>query len=1432
MQSNTLQVGSLYALFSGEGAGEDMPVCLKNACVENISFYKKARRVEIKASCEGVVPALFLEALEKRFCSMLGVESACLRMRFHTEMSLDEALRSYWEDLLFIINRQVAVSRGIMADAAWELSDRKLLIRLKTKGAMILKAQNCDALLEQLLEDYFGPKLKVEFYDGEMKEEVIHQYLAQKESNEAAIISKTVTAPKPQKQEEGQKAKPKTENGNVVIGKGFQEPLVPMASVTQESGRVAICGDIFRVEFREIRGERFIYIFDMTDLTSSVTVKFFVKKDDIDVVKELLKEGVRVKVRGEAQYDKFSKELGIFASDILLTEKEEKQDTAEEKRVELHLHTQMSSMDGVSAATDLVKRAAKWGHKAIAITDHGVVQAYPDAFAAGKKNKIKIIYGVECYLLNDSIPVVYGAQGQSIEGDFVVFDIETTGLNAETDRITEIGAVKVHSNKIVDTFSSFVNPGIPIPEFITKLTGISDETVQDAPDIAAVLPRFLEFCEGAVLVAHNANFDTGFIRVNARRLGVELKHAVLDTLQLCRNLFPQLGRYKLNIVAKHLGVKLENHHRAVDDSTATAHIFIKCVEMMKEKGVATVDDIQGVFSGKEDYTKASTHHAIILVKNEVGLKNLYKIISQSHLKYFHKKPRVPKKLLLEHREGLILGSACEAGELFAAILDNKSDEEINKIAQFYDYLEIQPLGNNQFLLDNGRLGSREELMNINRRILQLGEKYNKLVVATCDVHFLDPQDEVYRRILMAGQGFTDADKQAPLYLRTTEEMLAEFTYLGSDKAYEVVVTNTNKIADMVNEIAPVPEGTFPPQIEGAEEEIKTLAETRAKELYGDPLPELVVQRLEKELNSIIKNGFAVMYLIAQKLVSKSLSDGYLVGSRGSVGSSFVANMAGITEVNSLPAHYRCDACKYSEFITDGSYDCGFDMPEKDCPQCGKPLIKDGYDIPFETFLGFDGDKEPDIDLNFSGEYQPVIHKYTEELFGKGHVFRAGTIGTVAEKTAYGFVKNYLDERGIVVSNAEINRLVKGCTGIKRTTGQHPGGIMIVPHYKEIYDFSPIQHPADDTQSDTITTHFDYNFLHGSILKLDILGHTVPTIIRMLEDLTKVDATTIPIGEKKTMSLFNCTEALGIKPEDIDSEVGTYAIPEFGTKFVKPMLLETMPKNFSELIRISGLSHGTDVWTNNAQDLIRDQVITLSEAICCRDDIMLYLMHKGLPPKTAFKIMEDVRKGKGVKEEYEQVMKENKVPAWYIQSCKTIKYMFPKAHAAAYVMMAFRIAWYKVYYPVEFYTTYFTVAGGDFDAEIMIHGQEKVRSKIREYEQKGNNATQKEKDVLTILQVVNEAYARNVQFLPIDLYQSAASKFTIEDGCIRPPFSALQGLGTAAAQSIVEARKDGEFISIDDLRTRAKISKSVIEILQQQGCLKGMPESNQLTLFGF
>jgi DNA polymerase-3 subunit alpha (Gram-positive type) len=1090
----------------------------------------------------------------------------------------------------------------------------------------------------------------------------------------------------------------------------------------------------------------------------------------------------------------------------------------------------MSSMDGASSATSLIKRAKEWGHKAIAITDHGVVQAFPEAMEASAKTGVKVIYGVEAYLVDDGEPIVLRPCEHSIDDEFIIFDIETTGFNPQTDEITEIGAVKIKGCKIIDRFSTLINPEKEIPQDVVNLTGITNEMVRDKETIKTVLPKFLKFIGDSPVVAHNAKFDTGFIREKSKKLGLDFSNPIIDTLSLARWLLPDLKKHKLNIIAQHLNIKLENHHRAVDDAEATANIFIKFIDMLKEKGANNLFDINSLYIGNFDIKKADTYHTVILVKNYEGLYNLYKLISMSHINYYHKRPRIPKSVLQQYRDGLIIGSGCEAGQVFKGVLNNLSEEELFNIIKFYDYLEIQPRGNNLFLVESGVVENEEKLLEINKKIVELGDKYNKPTVATGDVHFLDPHDEYFRRILMAGKGFSDADNQAPLYFKTTNEMLEEFSYLGDEKAYEVVVKNTNLIADQVEMIKPIPDETFPPKIDGAEEEIRNMTLNKCHEIYGENLPEIVRKRLDKELNSIINNGYAVLYLIAHKLVAKSMEDGYLVGSRGSVGSSFVATMCGITEVNPLPPHYVCPNCKNSEFFTDGSIGSGADLPDKKCPVCGSDYNKDGHDIPFEVFLGFEGDKEPDIDLNFSGEYQPIAHKYTEELFGEGHVFRAGTIGTIAEKTAYGYVKNYLEERNIKATQAEIERLVKGCTGVKRTTGQHPGGVMVVPRDKEIYEFCPVQKPADDVDSDIITTHFDYHSISGRLLKLDILGHDDPTVIRMLQDLTNVDPTKIPLGDKKVISLFTSTEALGVTPEDINCEVGTLGLPEFGTKFVRQMLIDTQPKTFAELVRISGLSHGTDVWLNNAQDLIKNGYATLKEVISTRDDIMLYLIQKGVKPKNAFNIMERVRKGKGLREEDIQEMKENNVPQWYIDSCNKIKYMFPKGHAVAYVMMAVRIAYFKVYYPEAYYATYFTVRADDFDADLIVKGEQHIRNKIKEIEALGNNASQKEKGLLTVLEIANEMYKRGFKFTPVDLYKSDATKFLITEDGILPPFRALQGVGENAAKSIVKAREEGPFLSKEDLRVRSKVSKTVIEILDSHGCLKGLPDTSQLSLF--
>ena len=1052
---------------------------------------------------------------------------------------------------------------------------------------------------------------------------------------------------------------------------------------------------------------------------------------------------------------------------------------------------------------------------------------------------MKVIYGVEAYLAPDKNAIVTDAKGQSIDTTYCVLDLETTGFSATTEKITEIGIMKFKDGEVIDKFSCFVNPEKHIPQRVSEVTNITDDMVKDAETIEKVFPKMLEFLGDSVIVAHNAGFDVGFLKQNAKRLGYKFDYTYLDTLSLAKDLFPDYKKYKLGKIAENLGIKVEVAHRALDDVDTTVKVFKVMLKMLKERGAKKLEDIDQVSSTeeakKEGYKKLKTYHAIILAKNYVGLRNLYKLVSLSHIKYFYRKPRILKSLLEKYREGLILGSACEAGELYQAIELGKTDEEIEEIAEFYDYLEIQPIGNNNFLIRNEIVKDEEALRDINRKIVDLGEKLNKPVVATCDVHFMDPQDEVYRRILEAGQGYADADTQAPLYLRTTEEMLEEFKYLGEEKAYEVVVTNTNKISDMCDRISPISPEKCPPHIPGCEQTIKDIAYSKAHELYGNPLPQIVQERLDKELDSIIKNGFSVMYIIAQKLVWKSNEDGYIVGSRGSVGSSFVANMTGITEVNSLPPHYRCPNCKFSDF-TDYGYKNGFDLPDKQCPKCGHALDKDGMDIPFETFLGFNGDKEPDIDLNFSGEYQAKAHKYTEVIFGKGTTFKAGTIGTVADKTAFGYVKKYFEERNIPINRAETQRLAAGCTGIKRTTGQHPGGIIVVPKGREIYEFCPVQHPADDANSDIITTHFDYHSIDQNLLKLDILGHDDPTMIRMLQDITGKDPTKVPLDDKATMSIFSSTDALGVTKEQIHSEVGSFGVPEFGTKFVRGMLVDTRPTTFDELIRISGLSHGTDVWLGNAQSLIEAGTVTLQDAICCRDDIMIYLIKMGLPPNPAFKIMETVRKGKALKdpakwEEYKNMMKEHDVPDWYIKSCEKIKYMFPKAHAAAYVTNAFRIAWFKVHEPLAYYASYFSIRADEFDSDCMIFGKEKVKNKMKEIDLQGNNASTKDKNMYAILELVLEMYERGLEFLPMDLYKSHSTKFLVEDGKIRPPLNSIPGLGTVAAEGIINARKEGKFMSIDDLKIRSKVGNSVTDLLKKYGCLEGMSQSNQMSLFG-
>ncbi len=1258
----------------------------------------------------------------------------------------------------------------------------------------------------------------------------------------------------------------RSENPDVIFGRDFDGEDIPIENITDEIGEVIIRGKVLNYDEREItKIEKTILIFTITDLTDTIGVKIFVKTEQVGEIKGALQKGNFLKIRGVAMMDKFDHELGISSVSGIRKIPDftvRRMDNSMRKRVELHCHTKMSEMDGVSEVKDIVKRAYQWGMPAVAITDHGVLQSFPDANhvwedlwraekekrkAAGeaepdKFDFFKVIYGVEGYLVDDLNPLVTGDKGQFLSDETVVFDIETTGFSPVNDRIIEIGAVKVREGKITERFSAFVNPGKPIPFRIEQLTSINDAMVLDAPGIEEVLPRFLDFCGDAVLAAHNAGFDMSFIKENVRRAGILKEFTYLDTMGIARLLLPGQAKHTLDAVAKTLHISLENHHRAVDDAECTAGMYQAFLKMLAERGIKSLAQLEEAgCSNPEIIKKMTTYHVIILAKNNVGRTNLYTLVSKSHLDYFSRRPRIPKSELIKYREGLIIGSACEAGELYKALLDGREEAELARIVNFYDYLEIQPLSNNEFMIESERIEnvhSFEDIKDLNRKVVELGETFGKPVVATCDVHFLDPEDEIYRRIIMAARKYENADNQAPLYLRTTEEMLEEFQYLGSDKAEEIVITNTNLIADMVDTMSPVRPDKCPPIIPDSDKTLTRICYDKANELYGKILPEVVEARMKKELGSIINNGFAVMYIIAQKLVWKSVEDGYLVGSRGSVGSSFVAFLAGITEVNSLSPHYRCPHCFYYDFDSEevkafvGGAGC--DMPDKKCPKCGEMLVKDGFDIPFETFLGFMGDKEPDIDLNFSGEYQSKAHKYTEVIFGHGQTYRAGTIGTMADKTAFGYVKNYYDEHEIHKRNCEIDRIVQGCTGIRRSTGQHPGGIVVLPVGEDINSFTPVQHPANDMTTDIVTTHFDYHSIDHNLLKLDILGHDDPTMIRMLQDLTGLDPTTIPLDDKAVMSLFTSPEALGLTPEDIGGcPVGSLGIPEFGTEFVIQMLLDTKPQHFSDLIRISGLGHGTDVWLGNAQTLIEEGKATISTAICCRDDIMIYLIHMGLDPALSFKIMESVRKGKGLKPEWEEAMAANNVPDWYIWSCKKIKYMFPKAHAAAYVMMAWRIAYCKVYHPLAYYAAFFSIRASAFSYEIMCQGKAHLESVLNEYKKRGKDQlSKKEQDSMRDMKIVQEMYARGFEFLPIDLYKSDARLFQIVEGKLLPSFNSIDGLGEKAAYAICEAAKQGTFLSKDDFRERAKVGKTMVDQLSELGILGDLPESNQISLFDF
>lgn len=1399
------------------------PEPFDKAEVVGFSLDKKARSIEMALSVPEVENEGTFAKLRRDICNFYRLDLCEITKYYPSAEATEAFFERYYPVLSEEIGRRIPALKYVLMGSRWALSEGALTITVIHGGTDILTLERAEEKLHTLILDQTSLSLAVTFLDE--LEEVDMPVLP-----EVALPTE-----KPAKKHTVQK----DFGGDVLVGKPIRGTVLPIAELDELTGDLIVKGEVLSAEARELRnGKKVLIKFILADKTGAVGCKFFAAKDKAETLMDELLPGKdsykAVCVQGTLQNDIYEHDMIISVRSMERAVIKVRGDDEPVKRVELHCHTQMSAMDAVCSASSIVRRAVEWGMSAVAITDHGVVQAYPEALKAKGKNPIKILYGVEGYLVPDEVDAVTNATSYPLTEEFVVFDIETTGLDKSRDAITEIGAVKMKGDEVTERFSSFVNPGRHIPQNITELTGITDDMVKDAPDEKTAVAAFLDFCGGAPVIAHNAKFDTGFIRVAAQKHGLQFDNPILCTLIMAQALLSdELKKFKLNIIADYLNIDNPNHHRAVNDAEVTGAIWAEFRSRLSAMEVTSIDGINKALGGRIDIRKTKNcYHVVILIKEFKGVKNLYKIISESHLKYFGRTPRIPKSLLQKYRDGLIVGSACEAGELYRAMVAGRSEAELEAIASFYDYLEIQPLKNNAFMIREGTVRSEAELIEFNKRILALGDKLGKLTVATCDTHFLDPEDEVYRRILMDAKGFEDADNQAPLYFRNTREMLDEFRYLG-DRAYEVVIENTNKIADMIEDIVPIKDGNYPPSIENSAEELKELCYEKAYRLYGDPLPEFVRDRLERELNPIIEHGYDVMYMIAQKLVKKSIDDGYIVGSRGSVGSSFVAFLSGITEINSLPAHYLCPQCRYLEFPKVAPGMSGCDMESKSCPQCGTPLKKEGHDIPFETFLGFNADKVPDIDLNFSGEYQTKAHKYTEVLFGEGYVFKAGTIGTVAEKTAFGYVKKYFEKRGIQVRNAEVERLKIRCTGVKRTTGQHPGGVIVCPKTLDIHDFTPVQHPADDPESDVITTHFDYHSIHDNLLKLDILGHDDPTVIRMLEDLTGTKVQDIELDDPETMSLFSSTKALGVTPEAIASPVGTYGIPEFGTRIVRNMLVETKPKSFSELIRISGLSHGTDVWFGNAQELVQSKTCTLNSCICTRDDIMAYLISMGLPNGVAFKIMESVRKGKGLSDEWQALMREHNVPEWYIDSCLKIKYMFPKAHAAAYVTNAFRIAWYKVHRPVEYYIAYFSIRADEFDYDMMTRGYDYTCDKIAELEKLGKEASAREKNLQTILEICREMYARGIEFEPISLYRSDATKFVkSESGKIIPPLSSIANLGAGAAKQIVSARNDGggEFFSIEDIRQRAHVGKSITDLLAAAGVLRGMNESSQTTLF--
>ena len=1431
-----------------------LPDSLQDGILQRMTYSENLTKISFYVHFPHLVLAQDLLALEHELEIRLEIHSVRLHPRFAPELFSLE----YFADLVVFLKREMTVVNGFINDADVSMDEDTLHITLHNGGYDILEKYHVADYFSGMLEQMFSRRFHVVFHGAasvteeefqaiiDKAEQALPKHDAQFQQSAAAPATggAAAKAPRPVAQSV---AMNESISGIVpdsaVLIKGRQIRDVPMPireAVEVQGQRVVVMGDVFAMESREVRGERTVMTFQITDGTYSVLMKLF---DSTENLSKLplgdIKKGSTLLVLGRIDYDSFAREDVLKPDSIVMVKRKRKMDNAPVKRVELHCHTNMSQMDAVTPCAKLVERAHEWGHPAIAITDHGIAQAFPDAMNAwrGFKDKdFKVIFGCEAYVVNDlDRQLIIDEPGnRTLQDEIIIFDVETTGLSPANDRLTEIGAVKMRGMQVVDTFGIMVNPERKIPENIVELTGITDAMVQDAPKEEEALRRFMEFCgENPVLVAHNARFDTAFVRNVCQRHNIDFSFATLDTLILCKAMLPNMSRHKLDGVAKALKLGKFDHHRATDDAQMLAKIYKELVSrLIQTKKAALLSDLN-TKTQEIDVKKLKSYHQIILVRNNIGLKNLYKLISYGHIECFYRKPLIPKSVLMQHREGLIFGSACEAGELFRAMVEEKSHEELVKLAKFYDYLEIQPVGNNAFMIRNGTAPNVEALRDYNRRIVALGDELGIPVCATCDVHFMDKEDAIYREILQAGQGYDDAKFQPPLYLRTTEEMLEEFAYLGEEKAYEIVVTNTNAVADQIEKIQPFPNGTFTPTIDGAEEDLVNITTTKAKEIYGDPMPELVEKRLNRELSSIIKHGFSVLYIIAQKLVWDSVAHGYQVGSRGSVGSSFVASMAGISEVNPLAPHYVCPKCKHSEFITDGSVGSGFDLPPKNCPNCGTEMNRDGHDIPFETFLGFDGDKAPDIDLNFSGEYQSSAHRYTEELFGRDNVFKAGTIAAVADKTAYGYVKKYLEERGLEYSPTEINRLAIGCTGIKRTTGQHPGGMVVVPSDYDVYDFTPVQHPADDAESDILTTHFDFHSLHDTILKLDELGHVVPTMYKHLEEATGLSIHDIPTTDPKVIQMCTDASVLGVTPEEIYCKTGSLGIPEMGTGFTIQMLLDSKPKKFSDFLQVSGLSHGTDVWLGNAKDLIDNGTCTISDVIGTRDSIMTYLLHKGVEPKQAFQIMEDTRKGKAPKTftpERIQMLKDHNVPQWYIDSCLKIKYMFPKAHAAAYVTAAIKLGWFKLYYPLAYYAVYFSTRGDDFDAVLALQGKDAVRAKIDALKEKGNERSKKESDLLDTLLIVNEMLSRGCEFLPIDLYKSHASRYLVQDGKVRIPFSAIPGIGAAAAQNLYETAQKRDFMSIEEFQSKSGASKTIIETLEQMNALGNLPKSSQMTLF--